>query len=292
MTIGKDDVVEVLSDFRLQSIRFSAGPIQVNVREYNRVSDYIDTGAVKVKVTKQVRRYEALKNTLFLQDKNFKIDFDARTNVLHECTHIITDINKAPVTRLQDEAAAYLAQMTFMKLLDRNVNKPPIGGGPMNNIIRIAMGLVDKYHLGEPKGFGARVSTSDIDDLGRLVRQHPEYSHIKEADPVDADGVGVSADQLNIHLINETARQGDKVKYDRWLVDTMAAAQGNGPRKAPSFESLSQHFFMVYKPVAVQLLARFASVIAGDIVSEVFGRFNADQKAHLIQQLKIPKPEG
>ena len=41
MAIGKDEVVDVLSDFRLRSIRFSAGAINVNVEEYDRLADSV-----------------------------------------------------------------------------------------------------------------------------------------------------------------------------------------------------------------------------------------------------------
>ena len=49
MPISPDDVVEVLSDMRLRSIRFSAGPIQVNVDEYDQVADFIESGAISLK---------------------------------------------------------------------------------------------------------------------------------------------------------------------------------------------------------------------------------------------------
>jgi hypothetical protein len=48
MPITKEDVLQVLADPRLHFIRFSVGPIQVNSVEYDKVSDYIEAGAIDV----------------------------------------------------------------------------------------------------------------------------------------------------------------------------------------------------------------------------------------------------
>lgn len=89
MTIGKDEVLEVLADLRIRSIRFSAGPIHVNFDEYNRVADFIDSGAVEVKSTKKsFNFYLPESNTLFLKDGDSRNDFNVRSGVLHECTHV------------------------------------------------------------------------------------------------------------------------------------------------------------------------------------------------------------
>jgi hypothetical protein len=42
MPITKEDVLQVLDDPKLHSIRFSVAPIQVNSVEYDKVSDYIE----------------------------------------------------------------------------------------------------------------------------------------------------------------------------------------------------------------------------------------------------------
>ena len=143
MAIGKDEVVEVLADLRIRSIRFSAGPIHVNVDEYNRVADFIDSGAVKVKSTKQsFNRYIPETNTLFLKDGDSRNDFNVRSGVLHECTHVIADINKVQVARLNDEATAYLAQFSFFKLLNPSFSKAWIRGDPMDDLMRVGFCLL------------------------------------------------------------------------------------------------------------------------------------------------------
>jgi hypothetical protein len=293
MAIGKDEVLEVLSDFRLRSIRFEVGAFSINVEEYNKVADFIQSEAIKVRSTKKDKRYIPARNTLFLIDGDSRFDYNIRTGILHECTHVIADINKARVTRLQDEAAAYLAQFTFMMLLDPNYSPLLLRGDPLHDLVRVGLGMVDKYKLGRPEGFGAMIVSSDIDDLARLVQRHPEYRDIKEDDQLDADGVGLNEKQAKAHELNQAARQEDRIRYEKWLLDTMTTAQtGAGQKKSFAYQQLSQHFFMVYEPVAVELLARFNAVRTGDRLSEAFYRFAANERTYLVSQLKIPKPPG
>lgn len=294
MTIGKDEVLEVLADLRIRSIRFSAGPINVNVDEYNRVADFIDTGAVEVKSTKQsFNRYVPEKNTLFLKDGDSRNDLSIRTGILHECTHVIADINKVRVLRLHDEAAAYLAQFSFLKLLDPSFSKAWIIGDPMDDLMRLGLNLVYTYGLGQPKGFGAIISPSDIGALGPLVQRIPEYSHIKDQDQLAADGVALTENQMAAHHASEMARLADKIKYENWLLSTVNAAQtGSGAKKSSAYQELRQHFFWVYQPVATVLLARLSAVKKGDPLSERFDRFTAQEKNELLRALRAPKPPG
>ncbi len=102
----------------------------------------------------------------------------------------------------------------------------------------------------------------------------------------------LSKDQLSAHQLNEAARESDRTKYEAWLLKTVAAAQTPGKDGSFAYQQLSQHFFMVYKPVATVLLSRFLSVKKGDRLSELFDKFSTEQKADLISQLRIPKPPG
>jgi hypothetical protein len=266
----------------------------VNVSEYNRVADFIESDAIKVKSTKKDKRYIPATNTLLVIDGDSRSDNNIRTGILHECTHIIADINKAKVTRLQDEAAAYLAQFTFWMLLDPDYpDFPLVRGVPVYELTRVGLGMVEKYKLGHAPGFGAIIADSDIAELARLVQRNPEYADISENEQLDADGISLSGKQAKAHELNEAARQADRTKYENWLFATMTMAQtGAGQEKSFAYEQISQHFFMVYKPTAVELLARFNSLSTGDRLSVAFHRFAAHERSHLISQLKIPKPPG
>ena len=92
MPITKDDVIQVLGDPRLHFIRFTVGPIQVNSGEYDKTSDYIQAGAIEVVPGKKTySKYFPQINTLVTRDSNPPLNENVRTNLLHECTHIISE---------------------------------------------------------------------------------------------------------------------------------------------------------------------------------------------------------
>jgi hypothetical protein len=293
MSIGVQDVLEVLSDFRIHGIRFSAGPIHVNVEEYDRVADFIESGAIEIKSTASQKQYVPQDNTLFLINGDSRTDFNIRSGILHECTHIISDINQVQVTRLEDEAAAYMAQFSFLMLLDPSYQAPPIRGVPLNDLIRVGLSLVAKYGLGQSTGFGAVISASDIASLARLVQRNPEYSTIGTTDPLAVDGVGLSGDQAVAHAVHELARRGDRIKYEVALLEMMSKAQTAGAQKSSAYQQLRQHFLMIYQPTATVLLHRLSALIHGDLLSERFhAGFTAQEKQDLLSTLRMPKPPG
>jgi hypothetical protein len=293
MAIGKDEVVEVLSDMRIRSIRFTAGPIPVNVEEYDRVSDFVGSGAVEIKPTKSFNNYVPKINTIYLKDGDPINDFNVRSGILHECTHVIADINKAAVFRMHDEAAAYLAQLAFWKLLEPSYSPVTILGDPLGDILRKSLKLVDQYGLGQPAGFGAIISQSDIETLGKLVHRHPQYSTIPETEQLDADGVALNEDQMALHFANKAARTAERAKYEGWLLGTVVKLAASGPgQKSLPYQALFQHFFMVFLPEATILLHRLSSVKKGDALSEAFDKLTAQQKYDLLEALRVPKPPG
>jgi hypothetical protein len=293
MAIGKDEVVDVLSDFRLRSIRFSAGAINVNVEEYDRVADFVDSGAITIEPTKGVSMYDPPSDTLYLKDGDWRNDFGVRSRVLHECTHVVSDINKADVTRLYDEAAAYLAQFAFLKLLDPSFEALLIPGDPESALMRVGLNLVEKYGLGQPSGFGAIISVGDLDDLGHVVQRHPEYARIKDRDKLAADGVALSGPQMAIHFSKKHARDADRAKYEAWLLANVNKAAGSGTEKASGYGQLFNHFFMVFQPEATILLHRLSALKSGDPLSERFhAGLSPQQKHDLLEALRVPKPPG
>jgi hypothetical protein len=293
MSIGKDEVLEVLSDFRIHSIRFSAGPIHVNVEEYDRVGDFIESGAIDVKPTASQQRYVPQKNALFLNDGNSRTDFIVRSGILHECTHVIADINKVRVSRLHDEAAAYMAQLSFHMLLDPSYQGPSLRGDPISDLTRVCISLVTQYHLGQSNGFGAVISASDLATLGSLVQRNPEYSSLGTNDQLAADGVGLSEQQAFAHVAHELARRGDRIKYEVALLEMMSKAQTAGAQKSSAYQQLRQHFLMIYQPTATVLLHRLSALIHGDLLSERFhAGFTAQEKQDLLSTLRMPKPPG
>src|SRR5262245_30689632 len=121
MPITKTEVLEVLSDGRLHQMRFSVGPIIIDRYAYSQVHDMVAAGAIKVKPGKEEYSLYIPKANVFKSaDREPPLTTVIKTNILHECTHIISDYAQASVTRLTDEVAAYLAQITYHLLLDPN----------------------------------------------------------------------------------------------------------------------------------------------------------------------------
>jgi hypothetical protein len=175
---------------------FSVGPINVNAEEYDNVADYIESGAISVVPgsSKTESKYHPPSDTFYTRKTDPPLNWEVRSNILHECTHAISDINYVKVTRMMDEAAAYLAQLAYVSLINPSYDKPPIGP-PLNNLVRQCMDLVAKYHLGESAGQGVQILQSDISDLAHAVHAIPDYHVIPENEMLAADGVSLSDNQ-------------------------------------------------------------------------------------------------
>src|SRR5215510_7800206 len=125
MPIDKDEVLRVLRDGDLSKISFSVGAITVDAEGYRNVAAYIEAKDIKVVPgTEALAFYDGHSNTITTSAGNPQLDVGGSAQLLHECTHAIVDIDRLDVLRLDDEVAAYLAQLTYMRL------KPPVQGFP------------------------------------------------------------------------------------------------------------------------------------------------------------------
>jgi hypothetical protein len=315
--ITKTEVLEVLEDYRLKKLRFSVGPVDINAFEYGQVADAIKVGAITVKAGQKnnYSQYRPQKDLLFTKVGNPPMDLNTRTNLLHECTHIISDINEVKITRLEDEAAAYLAQIAYLMLLDPSTAEPPIGPA-INNMMRQGMKLVAKYKLGEPGGNGAKVSQDDIASFARLIQAVPDYSNIGEKEMLDADGVGLDEDEKKQFLLLQHDRMANQLLDERVAEDVKkllyperiiayenyvtadpellelinAFARGGPERKKAVLQKLTHIFMTVDQRNATELLQRLAKTKKGDIVSERFqGSFPPPQQTALLSALRIAR---
>jgi len=300
--MDKKDILEILNDPKLHQIRFSVGPIKVNSDEYDTVADLIEAGAIAiVPGSGKVARYVAQKNTLYARAGDPK-DLNSRTNALHECTHMITDIQEYNVSRLTDEVAAYLAQFTYLLLLAPNTAKPPLGL-PLNNMMRQGMDLVANYKLGDPAGYGAIISQSDIAMMGRLVHEIPEYNYDPNERAV-ADGVDVDEDQGRI-LISRVRLENDekgstKVQYashENWVTsdDELGALmetyrRGAESQKKSALQRMLKIFLTISQESAVRLRNRLLGPKKGDLVSNRFNSiFPPAVKTDLLNALQLQR---
>ena len=315
MPIEKADVLEVLGDMRLRNISFSVGLINVNSIEYDKVADYIASGAITVSpMGGNSSEYLPQRNTLRTRDGDPRANNNVRTNLLHECTHIISDINKVSVSRLTDEATAYLAQFAYLLLLDPAVQISTIRE-PMANMTRLGMQLVEKYKLGKPAGYGKVIAQSDISDLERAVQAIPTYANINEK--LAADGVALSENQAKeffrrqlsrlsdkllddlmaedlTHLLTPKARYVSHENYVTWDPELLTLfdlqASGGSKQKQAAQQKLLRIFLTIDQRNAIGLRQRLLTRRKGDVVSERFhSRFSPQLRSSLLEALQLSR---
>jgi hypothetical protein len=320
MPITKTEVLEVLDDGRLRNIRFSVGPININAGEYDKVYDLIEAGAVTVKPWKEsYSLYFASSNLIRTAAKEPPLTPIIRSNVLHECTHVITDMNKIRVTRVADEAAAYLAQVTYHLMLEPNYDPPTIRGIPEYDMIRLCVRLAKQYELGKSGGNGAQISADDIRSIANMVPSLPEYSHIKPEEIAVADGVGMDSDEaeefyrrqvsrMNTQLLNELMAEDTRrliessmkvqivayenyVTWDPELLELFAlATSGTSDKNKAALLKLHRIFATIAQRSAVEYNQRLSALRKGDKVSEKFHAvFQSGQRAALLDALRVPR---
>lgn len=298
MPITSKEVMEVLSDGRLHSIRFSVGPIIVDHFAYEKVHDFIASGAVRVKGWKEdYSQYIPKLNLFKAADRSPPLTNVAKTNILHECTHIISDYTRVKVPRLTDEVAAYLAQISYHLLLEPSYDAPSLRI-PYNNMFRVGVVLVKKYKLGTPDGSGAAISQGDIDDLARMINALPDYANIKPEEMLDADGVDMEGDVLDDFLarqkvrpqrpeqsadaleVERLIRQGTRIRivaHENYVTDDAQLLQlfalyeqGGAELKDAVRRKLQSIFGTIDQRSATAYRARLSTAKKGDPVSEQF----------------------
>jgi len=308
MAIGKEDILEVLNNPLLHQIKFSVDLIKINSDEYDMVADYIESGGVTIKQgTDKVAHYYPEIDTF--ETRAGDLTLDARTNILHECTHIASDINEYKITRLEDETAAYLAQFTFLMLLAPDTDKPPFGR-PLNNMMRVGMDLVEKYNLGKPAEKEIPISPQDIQTMVDKIHLIPEYANIGLNEPLIANGIDLSDEQWARLLSRFVSRTGDHISAnnvkgmlstrsgsEKWvtsdnelitLVDRYRS--GGDPQKKRVRQKLLYIFLNVPQASAEQLFDRLSSPKRGDLVSQrLNSTFSSMVKTGLLSALQSPR---
>lgn len=315
MAITKDNVLELLKDGRLKSIRFSVGQINVNPGEYDRVRDLVELEAIHIgKTSGKVALYYPQKNTLALPNKDFS-QIPVRCNVLHECTHIISDYNQVSMRRLEDEVAAYLAQITYQRMLAPNWEVDGLRE-PTNNMMRYAFELIDNYSLGKPKGNGASISTNDIRSMANLIHAMPDYAEYGNDEMLAADGVDVDDEHIEAFFAREATRSAESsmsrdmredaerqmiagMKYSNTakesypLIDSDMItfsnrfARGDVKERTAVFRRVFEIFLSADQRVVTNYYPRLSTLNQKDLVSvRFFAVFNTDQRALLLRAMK------
>lgn len=219
MPIAKAEVLAVLSDPRLETMHFSVGEITVSADQYRDVADYIREDDIRVIPGREpVAYYDGRLNTLETPAGDPPLNLADRAQVLHECTHAIVDINGLDVFILNDEVAAYLAQLTYMWISSPSPFPrpiPPVGTGPLMRLTISVAQVVQRYNLHNGQGFGARISEPDIVSLRRAVRAIPLYTRIRWADKGNARDAGVPIGNNQMRSLRAAIKRGQRGRTQR-----------------------------------------------------------------------------
>ena len=133
-------------------------------------------GDIKVEVASSGKllsaSYHPHSDTLTVPDDKLA-SVAAQAGVLHEGIHALVDMHKCKeVTVLNDEAAAYLAEVIYLRAAHSWVN----GGAAEMAIYNAADQLAKAHGLYSKRG--VRLSVDDAADLRAAIHKHPAYSSI------------------------------------------------------------------------------------------------------------------
>ena len=200
MPLSKDDVLKALTDPRLNSMNFGVGPIVVNANAYLDVADYVrDDDIHVVPGNESLAFYDGRLNTITTQAGNPPLNLADSAQLLHECTHAITDINNLDVLRLHDEAAGYIAQLTFMSIADTKPFTPRAAHtklSPQQNMIFTVQELIQKYNLTSPGSITVQIDDRDIQNLAKVIHTMPDYKDVGLTMPSHNGGVPITHNQM------------------------------------------------------------------------------------------------
>jgi hypothetical protein len=185
MPIGKDDVLAALSDPKLLAFKFSIGRTTVGPEGFREVHGAIANGRIKVTpgADQRIAFYNMNANAIETPRRDPPLDVGDRAQLVHECVHAMNDLRFVNEVTLIEEAAGYLAQLTFMTLsMPPRANPQPSHLhprlGPLMRLMLACDDVIAQYRLAEAAGFGAQISERDAFFLAVKVRGVPDYARL------------------------------------------------------------------------------------------------------------------
>jgi outer membrane protein OmpA-like peptidoglycan-associated protein len=172
MALTEIDVLRTLSDPLLKQIDFHLDSMHIRGEAYQKIYELIDDEQILVVEGKDpnLAVYNPSTDTITTQNAPTPPDAFARSVLVHEATHAIKDMEHVTITALGNEAAAYIAQATYLLLSAGSAQVPP-----GNAHIRTAIRLAKKFKLDTAPGAGIRIKYDDVIDLVRILNKNKAY---------------------------------------------------------------------------------------------------------------------
>jgi hypothetical protein len=182
-----DKVAAIFEGPRAARIDFRLGRLEVSPKRLRGVGKAIKKGDIKVEVHTGGKllgaAYDPHDDTLMVPDDKLA-SVASQAGVLHEGVHALVDMYKCKdVTVLNDEAAAYLAEVIYLRAAHSWVN----GGAAEMAIYNAADQIAKAHNLYNKRG--VRLSNDDAADLRAAIHKHPAYSSIGEHQMTSGHGL-------------------------------------------------------------------------------------------------------
>jgi hypothetical protein len=156
----------------LAKLNFDVSGFQITSHDFERVARLIREGEIYVAHDPALgdnARYDAGVDTLYYGKKGGG-DTHRAAMVIHEATHAALDARAEGINDVVSEIIAYIAQMLFIQIRDKNATMP--GGDPLDlNIFRPAWRVARSIRAEE----GPIKRVADILELHKALIAHPTY---------------------------------------------------------------------------------------------------------------------
>ena len=204
MPLTEDDAIRALTDPILQRMDFWVDNIHVRGEAYARIAELITDEQILVVSGTDPGRGEYNPSTDTITTRNVAANLFGKCHIVHESTHAIADMERAVVTWHTNEAAARIAQATYLLLSDpgmwdSSLGKPSQRVAPeYRGFLRVAMALARQFKLDSEPGAGTRLTMYDVEPLLIAMQSEPSY-HQDHANLSLNNGISAKAQRF-LHI--------------------------------------------------------------------------------------------
>jgi len=189
MPLGQNDVLHTLSDPVLQKMDFTVDGLHVRGDAYRKIFELIRDEQILVTQGDEagLATYDPGSDTLMTQKADSPPDLFNRSMLIHECTHAIKDMEYVQMTSKSNEAAAYIAQATYLALSSANPSIPAGWG-----VVVAALKLARSFDLDTAPGARRVIRYEDVMSLVKRLDEHPAY-HSNHSRMATSNGISAKA---------------------------------------------------------------------------------------------------
>jgi hypothetical protein len=130
--------------------------------------------------------YQKGSNEFVFKSSGYGVTYDQQAAMLHECVHAMTDIERTVARVVEEEAAAYVAQLIFLRRLLDGRSAQAAYGSRLEPHEALADDIAGRMLY---TGSTWAVPIPDFLELQRLILLHPAYAHVSRSDFFPNNGI-------------------------------------------------------------------------------------------------------